>query len=403
MSDYYAVLEVDRSADSKTIKAAYRRLALAYHPDRNPGNKEAEDKFKSINEAYAVLSDDAKRARYDRFGSVDEGIPMGGDIFDIFASVFGANFATGRPRGQGQPGEDLEAELVITLEQARDGATVDVEVERLRACHHCHGDRAEPGSGGKSTCPRCAGAGQVRVQAQSLFGAVITTRTCPDCHGDGHIITTPCRICNGRGRERSRDHVAVTLPRGIDGGYRLRVPREGNVGVDGGPDGDLYLYLQMAKHPYLERAGDDLHYTLDVGVAQAALGGAFKVPTLDGAEPLTVPAGTQPGAEFRLRGKGMPRLRQSGTGDEVVTIRVVVPNKLSPAARAHLEAYAAEVGEELAPEDETVVDKVRDFFSGKRRGRGRGRASHEAPAGAATGTDGKADSASEEREESVSA
>lgn len=374
MSDYYAVLEVDRSADAKTIKAAYRRLALAWHPDRNPGDKAAEDRFKSINEAYAVLSDEAKRARYDRYGSVDDGIPMGGDIFDIFASVFGTNVGTARQRGRGQPGEDLEAELTVTLEQARDGATVDVEVERLKVCHHCHGERAEPGSNGKSTCPRCSGSGQVRAQAQSIFGAVITARTCPDCHGDGQIITTPCKYCNGRGRERGRDTVSVGLPRGIDGGYRLRVPREGNAGVDGGQAGDLYLYLQLAPHPFLERAGDDLHYSLEVGVAQATLGASFEVPTLDGTERIEVPAGTQPGSEFRLRGKGMPRLRQVGTGDEVVTVKVVIPDRLSAAAREHLAAYASEVGEAVADEQGTVAEKVRDFFKGKRRGRGKGQA-----------------------------
>lgn len=374
MPDYYAVLEVERSADAKTIKASYRKLALAFHPDRNPGDKAAEDKFKVINEAYAVLSDESKRARYDRYGSVDETMPMGGDIFDIFASVFGTNVAPGRSRAHGQQGEDLEAELTVTLEQARDGATVDVNIERLRACHHCHGERAEPGSNGKATCPRCSGAGQVRVQAQSIFGAVITARTCPDCHGEGQIITTPCKLCNGRGRERSEDSVAVTLPRGIDGGYRLRVPREGNAGVDGGQAGDLYLYLQMEAHPFLERAGDDLHYTLEVGMAQAALGATFEVPTLGGIERIDVPAGTQPGGEFRLRGKGMPRLRQVGTGDQVVTVKVIIPNKLSPEAREHLSAYAGEVGEDVA-ENETVVEKVREFFKGKQRGRGKGRGS----------------------------
>ncbi len=368
MPDYYAILEVLRTDDTKAIKVAYRKLALAYHPDRNPGDKAAEDKFKSINEAYAVLSDESKRARYDRYGSVDEGLPMGGDIFDIFASVFGTNVSAGRSRANGQPGEDLEAELMVTLEQAREGATVELEVERLGACHHCHGERAEPGSGGKTTCPRCSGSGQVRVQAQSIFGAVITARPCPDCYGDGQIITTPCKVCNGRGRERSRDKVSVPLPKGIDGGYRLRVPREGNAGLDGAPAGDLYLYLQMEPHPFLERAGDDLHFTLEVGMAQAALGAAFEVPTMDGSEKLDVPAGTQPNSEFRLRGKGMPRLRQSGNGDEVVTVKLVVPSKLSAAAREHLGAYASELGETIA-DNETVVEKVRDFFKGKRRGR----------------------------------
>jgi molecular chaperone DnaJ len=370
MSDYYAILEVERTADGKTIKAAYRKLALTYHPDRNPGDSAAEEKFKAINEAYAVLSDDEKRARYDRYGSVDDSIPMGGDIFDIFASVFGTNFggnfAGGRARQRGQPGEDLEAELTITLEQAHEGATVAVEIERMKACHHCHGDRAEPGSNGKSTCARCAGSGQVRVQAQSIFGAVVTARTCPDCHGEGQIITEPCRVCNGRGRQISRDSIDVTLPRGIDGGYRLRVPREGNAGLDGAPAGDLYLYLQMEPHAYLERAGDDLHFQLEVGFAQAAMGASFVIPTLDGTEELDIPAGTQPGAEFRLRGLGMPRLRQGGNGDQVVTVKLVVPKKLSTQAREHLEAYAQEIGEVTA-QPKPVAEKVKGFFQGRRK------------------------------------
>lgn len=370
MPDYYAILEVERSADEKTIKASYRKLALAYHPDRNRGNSEAEEKFKAINEAYAVLSDAEKRARYDRYGSVDESIPMGGDIFDIFASVFGANFGGnfggGRAQQQGHPGEDLEAELSITLEQARDGATVTVPLERMAACHHCHGERAEPGSNGRSNCDRCGGAGQVRVQAQSIFGAVVTARTCPDCHGDGEIITEPCRVCNGRGREIAKDTVDVTLPRGIDGGYRLRVPREGNAGVGGAPAGDLYVYLQLEKHPFLERVGDDLHHELELGIAQASLGATLTVPTLDGDEELAVPAGTQPGTEFRLRGRGMPRLRQSGNGDQIVTVKVKVPTGLSQQAREHLEAYAAEAGEDFS-EHESVADKVKGFFHGRRK------------------------------------
>jgi len=369
MTDYYAVLEVERSADAKEVKAAYRKLALSYHPDRNPGNREAEDKFKAINEAYAVLSDPEKRDRYDRYGSAEAaGIPFTGDIFDIFASVFGGGVRATGARTRGRAGEDLEAELRITLEQARAGETVQVDVERMSACSHCHGDRAEPGSDGKKTCPRCHGSGQVRAQAQSLFGTVVTAHVCPDCRGEGQVVTTPCTQCGGRGRLPVMEKVDVALPKGIDGGYRLRVPQQGNAGVDGGPPGDLYLYVEMEPHPFLERDGDDLLYTLEVGIARAALGTTVQIPTLDGVEDLEVPAGTQPGTEFRLRGKGMPRLRRVGNGDQVVQIKVVVPERLTPEAREHLEAYAAEVGEEV-DEHETVVEKVRDFFGRRRKER----------------------------------
>ena len=371
MTDYYAVLEVERTADAKAVKAAYRKLALTYHPDRNPGNREAEEKFKAINEAYAVLSDPQKRDRYDRYGSAEAaGIPFTGDIFDIFASVFGGGAAPGRARSRGRGGEDLEAELHITLEQARNGETVQVEVERQSACTHCHGDRAEPGSNGKSTCPRCHGSGQVRAQAQSLFGTVVTAHVCPDCHGEGQVVTAPCTQCGGRGRVPVTEKVDVSLPKGIDGGYRLRVPRQGNAGVDGGPPGDLYLYVEMEQHPFLERDGDDLFYTLEIGIANAALGTTVQVPTMDGPEELEVPAGTQPGTEFRLRGKGMPRLRRVGNGDQVVLVKVVVPERLSPEAREHLAAYAAAVGEDV-DEHETVVERVRDFFGRRRKDRGK--------------------------------
>lgn len=371
MVDYYEILDVQRDADAKTIKAAYRKLALAYHPDRNPGDKGAEEKFKSLNEAYAVLSDSEKRARYDRYGSVDDGIPIGSDIFDIFASVFGGmgGSMSGRQPGRGHPGEDLEVRLEVTYEQARAGETVKVGVQRYASCHHCHGERAEPGSGGKETCARCRGSGQVRGQAQSLFGTVITSRACPDCRGEGQLITEPCTVCAGRGRLFSDDQVDVALPRGIDGGYRLRVPHAGNAGVDGGQAGDLYVYIEMAPHPLFQRDGDELHYSLDVGIAQAALGASFTVPTLDGEEALDVPAGTQPSTQFRLRGKGMPRLREPGSGDLVITANVVVPQRLTAEARELLEAYAVETGEHV-DEHETVVEKVRNLFGRRKERRG---------------------------------
>jgi molecular chaperone DnaJ len=364
--DYYEVLGVSRTADGKTIKSAYRKLALQYHPDRNPGNREAEEQFKRINEAYAVLSDPEKRSRYDRFGSADPQAQFSGDIFDIFASVFGGGFAQGGARQRGMAGEDLEAELHVTLQDARAGATVEVELERLGVCTRCNGERAEPNSGGRQTCSTCRGAGQVRQQVQSFFGTMVTQQPCPTCRGLGETITTPCTACRGSGRERVQERVPVSLPRGIDAGYRLRIPRQGNAGQDGGPPGDLYVYIQMTPHEHLRRDGDDLRYDLKLGFAQAALGSAFEVPTLDGPEVVQVPPGTQPGTEFRLRGKGMPKLRQVGTGDQVVAVRVEVPERLSPKARELLEAYAREVGEPIEAH-ETLLEKLKGLFGKKRR------------------------------------
>ncbi len=370
MSDYYELLGVDQNADAKDIKSAYRKLALKYHPDKNPGNSEAEETFKQINEAYAVLSDPQKRARYDQYGSADPGVQYTGDIFDIFASVFGgAGFGSGGGRAtmqRGVQGEDLEAELFITLEQARDGETVQAQVDRLRTCDHCQGKRAEPGSDGRQRCSTCQGAGQVRQQVQSFFGTMVTQQVCPQCRGLGEVITTPCSRCRGAGRNMHQDKVDVTLPKGIDAGYRLRVPGQGHAGMEGGPAGDLYLYIQLEPHPHLVRREDDLIYELPVGFAQAALGSSFEVPTLDGTEVIQVPAGTQPGTEFHLYGKGMPRLRKIGMGDQIIITRVQVPEKLSPKAREYLEAYAAEVGEEIH-EHETLVEKIKGFFGGKKK------------------------------------
>ena len=360
--DYYEALGVTATADGKEIKAAYRKLALQYHPDRNPGNQEAEEKFKQLNEAYAVLSDPEKRAHYDRYGSAGPQGGFSGDIFDIFASVFGGGFGgASAGRARGMQGEDLEAELAITLEQARAGESVQVDIQRLSTCEHCKGERAEPGADGKKTCATCAGAGQVRQQVQSFLGAMVTQTTCPTCRGLGEIITTPCTACRGSGRSEVEAQVEVPLPKGIDGGYRLRISQQGNAGVDGGPPGDLYVYIVLSEHEHLQREGDDLIYTLPLGFAQAALGSAFEVPTLDGPEVLEIPPGTQSGREFRLRGKGMPRLRQVGTGDQIVVTRVEVPKKLSAEARRLLEAYAEETGETIAAH-ETVLGKIKGFF-----------------------------------------
>jgi len=364
--DHYETLGVARDADAATIKSAYRKLALRYHPDRNNGDREAEERFKAINAAYAVLSDEEKRARYDRYGDADAGAAFSGDIFDVFASVFGGGFAGRSPRQRGMAGEDLEVELEVSLEQARAGETLQVEVERFTVCDHCHGERSEPGGEGKRRCDTCRGAGQVRAQAQSIFGTVVTSQTCPSCRGQGEVIVTPCSVCRGAGRRPDTAQVDVPLPKGIDGGYRLRIPREGNVGVDGGPTGDLYVYIQMREHEHLQRDGDDLRSELRIGYAQAALGSCFEVYTLDGPELIDIAAGTQSGTEVRLRGKGMPRLRQVGSGDQIVTVVVETPVRLSKRARALMEEYAQEVGETLEAR-ETLSERIKGFFTGRKR------------------------------------
>ncbi len=365
MADYYELLGVDKTADDRALKSAYRKLAMQYHPDKNPGNKESEEKFKQINEAYAVLSDPQKRTRYDRYGSADPQAHYSGDVFDIFNAFFGGGGFSGG-RTQGFEGEDLEAQVTITLEQARVGATLDLEVNRLGACDHCKGNRAEPGSNGKQTCPTCHGAGQVRQQVQSFFGTMVTQNTCPQCRGAGDIITTPCTQCRGQGRSKITENVPINLPKGIDGGYRLKSPRQGNVGLEGGPPGDLYVYINLEPHPHLVRQEDNLFYELKIGFAQAALGSSFEIPTLDGPEALRIPAGTQSGEQFLLRGKGMPRLRQVGIGDQIIITKVEVPEKLSAKAKDLLKEYAQEIGEEIH-EHETLLEKIKGFFGKKKK------------------------------------
>lgn len=366
MAEYYEILEISQQATGSEIKTAYRKLALKYHPDRNPGDTAAEEQFKKLNEAYAVLSDEQKRAHYDRYGSVNGEAAFSGDIFDIFASVFGGGggfHQAGRPRQH--VGEDLETSVTITLEQARDGDTIDIEIDRLAACERCDGSREEPDNPGRTTCGTCHGAGQVQNRTQSIFGMISTASMCPTCHGDGEIITNPCTRCNGRGREAKTQNVSMQLPKGIDEGYRVRMSGEGNIGIDNAPSGDLYVDINLERHEYLVRDGDDVHYRLDVGFAQAALGTMQSVFTLDGDYEFVVPPGTQSTEQFRLRGKGMPRLRNTGSGDQVITVVVNTPKALDEEARKHLEAYAQSMGEKIH-RPEKLHEKVKNFFSSKK-------------------------------------
>ncbi len=374
--DYYEILGVAKSADGDEIKRAYRALALKYHPDKNPGNKEAEEKFKQINEAYAGLSDPEKRAQYDQFGRVgtpggfEGGFSQSGDLFDLFNSVFGGDiFGGGRGGGRAgnarRPGrgEDLQVEARITLEQARAGSSIEVDVDRLVNCDRCHGSRAEPGGKGVQTCTTCNGSGQVRQTQRTILGNFMTAAPCPTCQGTGELNPEPCEKCHGRGRTIKQEQVTVQLPKGIDGGYRLRVSGQGNQGLNGGPAGDLYVYLDLEPHEHLTRDGDDLHYSLPIGLAQAALGGKFEIPTLDGTQIIEVHAGAQSGELVKLRAKGMPRLQSRGDGDLIVTLEVTVPKKLSKRAKELLEEYAKEVGEEIA-QPQTLLQKIGKAFRG---------------------------------------
>jgi molecular chaperone DnaJ len=360
--DYYEVLGVSREAGPDEIKKAYRKLARKWHPDTNPGNAEAEKRFKEINEAYEVLNDPQKRAQYDQFGFVGdvppgEGGPFGGfggaggepfgDIFgDLFDNLFGgaAGGMGGRRASPNAPrrGSDLEMTLRVTLEQAFKGGTQQVSIPRWEECPHCKGTGAEPGSK-VETCAACGGRGQVEHAVRTPFGQFVQVGPCAACGGSGRRISQPCRECEGRKRVRRQRKVEVRIPPGIDTGTRLRVPGEGEAGVNGGPQGDLYLLIEVAPDARFERDGDDLHLRATILFPQAALGCEVSVRTLEGERKLDIPAGTQPGAVLRLKGQGMPRLRGAGRGDLLVHVRVEVPKVLSEKERALLEALAQEM------------------------------------------------------------
>ena len=373
--DYYQLLGVAKTADADTIKSAYRKLALKFHPDRNKESGAAEQ-FSKINEAYAVLSDSEKRAHFDRYGSAPSasgmpgGDPFGGqgfDPMDIFEQLFGGGMFGSRGGGRRGParGDDLETELSVTLEQAREGAEVQVQVDRLTTCEHCSGKRSEPGGRPPKTCATCSGAGVVNAQARTIFGNVMTQQPCPTCRGEGVIIEDPCTVCRGRGRTLKAETVTVKLPRGIDEGYRIRVSGMGHEGP-GGP-GDLYAHIEMEPHPDLRREAEHLVYVARIPYPRMVLGGQVSVPTLDGPHTLEVRAGTQHGEMARLRGQGMPRLQASGTGDLVVVFEVDVPKpgQLSAEAKTSLSEFAAHIGDEVHEHREGFFEKIGKVIRGE--------------------------------------
>ncbi len=373
-ADYYELLGVARSCSEAELKSAFRKAAMQHHPDRNPGDKDAEVKFKEINEAYQALSDKEKRAAYDRFGHAafeqgGGGGPggFGGDGFassmsDIFDDLFGG-FGGGRTRGGGggngrERGSDLRYNMEIMLDDAFKGKTATIKVPTSVACEPCAGSGAKPGSKPK-TCSTCAGHG--RVRAQQGFFAI--ERTCPTCAGRGEVIDNPCATCSGAGRVTRERSLSVNIPAGVEDGTRIRLSGEGEAGLRGGPAGDLYIFLSIKPHPFFQRDGADLFCQVPISMVKAALGGEVNVRTLDGSESVVkIPEGTQSGRQFKLRGKGMPVLRSREVGDLHIQARVETPQSLTKRQRELLAEFEAESSNKTHPESAGFFAKMKDFF-----------------------------------------
>ncbi len=366
--DYYEVLGVGRTVNADELKSAYRRLARQYHPDVNK-DAGAEERFKEINEAYEVLSDAEKRRTYDRFGhaGVNGGVGFSdfgfGGISDIFEEFFG--FGTGmrtRRRGPRQ-GNDLQYDLEISFEEAVFGCEKEIEIYRLETCPTCQGSGAEPGTT-PLRCSQCNGSGEVRRVQQSILGSFVNVTTCPTCLGEGETIAMPCQRCRGSRQVQMSRIILVKIPAGVDDGARIRLAGEGEAGLRGGPPGSLYVRLRVQPHLIFRRHGNDVILELAINVAQAALGDKVIIPTLDGEETISIPAGTQTGRIFRLRGRGVPYLRRSGRGDMLIVVQVVVPTELNDQQRELFHELGKTLGREVIPQQERgFVDRLRDVFS----------------------------------------
>lgn len=379
--DYYDVLGVSKSADAQEIKKAYRKLAMKYHPDRNPDDKEAEEKFKEVSEAYEVLSDDTKRQTYDQFGhdavngqggfgggGFGGGQGFGGfeDIFgDMFGDIFGGGFSSGGSRRRGpQRGADIRQSVTISFEEAAFGKKTSIKVNRNEECDACGGSGAKPGTS-KKTCSTCNGSGQVRSVQKTPFGNIASTRTCGECNGTGETIDSPCTKCKGSGHVRKTKTIEVDIPAGIDDGQMIKLTGQGEAGDKGAPRGDLYIVVNVKPHKLFTRDGNDIYFEMPITFVQAALGDELEVPTLDGKVKYTIPEGTQTGTVFRLKEKGIPKIRGNSRGDQYVKVIVEVPTKLNDAQKDILKQFALECGSNVHEKKRSFGQKIEDIFKKK--------------------------------------
>jgi len=372
--DYYEVLDVPRNASDEEVKKAFRKLALQFHPDRNKAD-EAGERFKEINEAYQVLSDQDLRAQYDRFGHSGvtgggatgfDGFDTYGGVGDIFEAFFGG-FGGQTQAGSARLGADLRASVTVSFSEAAFGTEKEIEISRTEKCAVCRGSRSEPDTI-PEVCTNCGGSGQLRRAQQGFFGQFVQVVTCSMCRGDGQVITKPCKHCSGSGTERKQRKLAVTIPAGIENDTQLKLRGEGEAGLGGGPSGSLYVALSVQPHRLFRREGNDVRYTQRLNVAQAGLGVVLNIPTLEGEEPVEIPAGTQSGQVINLNGRGIPHLRNKGRrGDQIIDLFVLTPENLSDEQRVLLEQLAATLpdeGEVSEQDGRTWVGKIKDTISG---------------------------------------